>query len=114
MPTLETPEELADALADLCGIYNQGMRLVGLTPEESRNVEHWGLCRDHADDCWCRACWRGRMERRIRSAVLHEQLLQRAYEADHGSLEQLLMQHRRCTHGSERGEEDVSSPLSAI
>ena len=71
MPYLETPEELAEALADACGIYNAGIHFVGMTPEESRQQEDW--LDDHAEDCQCRMCWTGRMARRIRKAVHHEQ-----------------------------------------
>ena len=60
MPYLETVEELAEALADACGIYNQGLVLLE-PPEEG-----------HAESCRCRACWCGRMERRIRGAVDNE------------------------------------------
>jgi hypothetical protein len=59
MPYLETVEELAEALADTLGIYNQGLKLL---PDEQ----------GHADDCVCRMCWAGRMEQRIRDAVANE------------------------------------------
>lgn len=62
MPYLETVEELAEALADACGVYNQ--RLILLPHEQG-----------HADECGCRMCWCGRIELRIRAAVAHEQRL---------------------------------------
>lgn len=68
MPYLETVEELAEHLADLLGIYNQGMRLVGVPDADVRQVEDTGLY-DHADVCQCRGCWCAAMERRIRGAV---------------------------------------------
>ena len=67
MPYLETVEELAEALADACGIYNQGLVLLE-PPEEG-----------HAESCQCRACWCGQLERRIRRAMGNEaRLRQRA------------------------------------
>jgi len=56
MPYLETPDELADHLADLLGIYGA-----------------------HGDQCTeqkpCRVCWVPGMTERIRSSVLNEQRL---------------------------------------
>lgn len=72
MPYLEDVTELAEHLADLCGVYSQGILFVGLTPEESRQQEDWIV--DHADACQCRMCWCGQIERRIRAAVAHEQV----------------------------------------
>ena len=71
MPYRETVSELAEALADMLGIYNHGIRFVGLTPVESRAQADW--IADHADDCTCRMCWCGQMEQRIREAVTNEQ-----------------------------------------
>ena len=71
MPYLETVGELAEALADRLGIYNHGIHFVGMTAAQSRQQADWIY--DHADDCECRACWCGRMERRIRAAVAHEE-----------------------------------------
>ena len=71
MPYSETVEELAEALADWLGIYNRGIHFVGMTPAESRQQtdQLW----DHADDCQCRMCWCGAMERRIRASVRVEE-----------------------------------------
>lgn len=63
MPYIETVEELAESLADLCGIYRQGLHL--------ENPEDEGS--NHTDACRCRQCWCGRIERRIRAAVAVEQ-----------------------------------------
>ena len=73
MPYLETVGELAEGLADLCGIYSQGLHFIGMTREESRAQTEW--IADHADDCTCRACWTEAMARRIRAAVANEQRL---------------------------------------
>ena len=58
MPYLETPGELADAIADLVGYYGPG-------PEIG----------DHPDECDCRMCWVGAMEDRIRESVKNEDRL---------------------------------------
>ena len=73
MPYLETVEELAEALADMLGIYNQGLRLVGVA--DAKNVEDPGTY-DHADTCACRMCWTGALAVRIRAAVTHDHLLE--------------------------------------
>lgn len=75
MPMLETVDELAEALADMVGIYNQGLRFVGMTVAESRACLDWN--EDHAEDCQCRMCWCGAMAARIRQAVAHEERLAR-------------------------------------
>lgn len=74
MPYCETTEELAEVLADMLGIYNQGIHFAGMTLEASRAETDW--LADHADDCQCRMCFCGAMERRIRAAVAHEQAVQ--------------------------------------
>jgi hypothetical protein len=77
MPYLETVPELAEALADMLGIYGQHLRFVGMTVAESRQLRASGDAsgfESHADDCGCRQCWTGAMERRIRQAVAHEHL----------------------------------------
>ena len=71
MPSIETIQELAEALADMLGIYNQGMRLVGVPDADVCTIEDTGLY-DHADECQCRMCWCGQMERRICAAAAHE------------------------------------------
>ena len=78
MPYIETVEELAEALADMLGIYNQGLQLVGIA--DAKNVEDPGTY-DHADTCACRMCWTGKMETRIRAAVAHEHLLKEVWHA---------------------------------
>jgi hypothetical protein len=79
MPYLETVEELAEALADLLGIYNQGLQFVGMTVKETRayndSRSHGDCDGDHAHTCQCRMCWIAAMERRIRAVVAHEQIL---------------------------------------
>lgn len=76
MPYIETVEELAEALADLCGIYRSGIHFVGYTPEASRSMAGIGdMEYDHAPSCQCRQCWAGHMEQRIRNAVANEQRL---------------------------------------
>ena len=73
MPYVETVEELAEALADRLGIYNNGIRFVGHNTAQSRQMYAEGcITVDHADDCQCRMCWCGRMEKRIRDAVANE------------------------------------------
>lgn len=76
MPYLETVEELAEALANLLGVYNQGMRLEGdIPPSEVRHLLDTQLYH-HSTDCECRGCWCAAMENRIRAAVAHEKRLQ--------------------------------------
>mgnify|MGYP001566689063 CR=1 FL=1 len=72
MPYVETVEELAERIAEMLGIYNQGRKFVGMTPVESRAQTDWSA--DHAEDCQCRTCWCGAMERRIRGAVAHDNI----------------------------------------
>ena len=56
MPYIESVEELAEAIADMVGVYGGG-------PENGS---------DHAYDCKCRICFTDGMERRIRQAVENE------------------------------------------
>ena len=58
MVELETVEELADAIADMVGVYGCG-------PEHG----------DHEDDCNCRMCLVIDMTDRIRQAVENEEIL---------------------------------------
>ena len=51
MPYIETPSDLAEKIADLCGVFGAG-------PDD-----------DHADDCPCRICFVVGMEYRIRESV---------------------------------------------
>ena len=46
---VETAEMVAESIADMFGLSNQGIRFVGLSPEESRAQKDSGL-RDHAAD----------------------------------------------------------------
>ena len=71
MPYIESVEELAEALADMLGIYNQCMQLVGVPDAEVRHIVDTQLY-DHTDDCGCRGCWCARMQRRIRSAAAYD------------------------------------------
>ena len=80
MPYRENVSELAEALADMLGIYNHGIRFVGLTPAESRAETDWSV--DHAEDCACRACWSGQMEQRIREAVANERRESEVHHAE--------------------------------
>jgi hypothetical protein len=59
MPYMETPEELAEAIADMCGVY-------GVPPYDREG---------HSADCNCRMCFYGRMENRIREAVKNEKMI---------------------------------------
>ena len=76
MPYIETVCELAEALADMIGVYNQHIHFVGMTRQESREQTDW--IADHANDCGCRACWMAAMERRIRAAVANKERLESA------------------------------------
>lgn len=67
MPYLETPEELADHLADLLGIYQD--------PRCNLDEDQ------HAERCNCRAWWVPRMADRIRCAAGNEVLLRAAAPA---------------------------------
>ena len=53
MPYVETVNELADAIADLCGVY-------GVKPVDGTD--------NHSFDCQCRICFVSDMARRIREA----------------------------------------------
>jgi len=64
MPNLETPDELAEQVADWCMVYGGG-------PENGS---------DHPENCKCRMCFTGMVARRIREAVRNEQVLARAEE----------------------------------
>jgi len=59
MPILETPNELAEQIADWCGVYGGG-------PENGS---------DHPEKCKCRMCFCGMVEHRIRESVKNEHLL---------------------------------------
>lgn len=58
MVELETADELADAIADMLGLYCVGS-------------EH----ENHSDECNCRNCFVINMADRIRNAVKNEKLL---------------------------------------
>lgn len=60
---METPRELAEAIADLVGVYGGG-------PEEG----------DHPSDCKCRMCFVSEMEERIRGIYFGDEEL-------HGKME---------------------------
>ena len=53
-PYLETPEELAEQIADWAGVYGAG-------PDG-----------DHPADCKCRLCFVGMVEQRIRASLANE------------------------------------------
>ena len=63
MPYIETPEELADHLADLLGIYE----------DPKHPVSPAG---DHMDGCKCRMCWVSVVADRMRRAVKNEAILE--------------------------------------
>jgi hypothetical protein len=77
MPYCETVPELAEAIADMLGIYQQGLQREGLTILETKALVdatgEWDF--DHADTCACRQCWCAWMEDRIRKAVSFDALL---------------------------------------
>lgn len=52
MPYIETPEDLAEHIANMCGVY--------------------GVAMDHPTDCRCRICLVHEMVDRIRASVLNE------------------------------------------
>ncbi len=64
MPYLETPEELADAIADLCGVYG------GCTYPDVDTTGNQD-CRN----CKCRGGFVADMTERIRAAVRNERQL---------------------------------------
>lgn len=64
MPYLETPEELADKLADLAGVYGAH------DEERCSGGEDLRYC--------CRICWVSVVQDRIREAVANEAKLARA------------------------------------
>ena len=59
-PYIETVEELAEQVADWCGVYGGG-------PENGA---------DHPADCKCRICFTGMVERRIRASVENDKRLE--------------------------------------
>lgn len=58
MPQLETPDELAEQIADWCGVYGSG-------PDG-----------DHPKDCKCRNCFTFEVEQRIRQSVNNEKIIE--------------------------------------
>lgn len=62
MPVIETPDELAEQIADWCGVYG-----VFTGNEGTEN---------HPNDCKCRMCFVGMVENRIRQSVTNEHILQ--------------------------------------
>lgn len=71
MPYLETPEELAEDLADQVGVYGTGTETGG-----------------HPEGCPCRICWVMGIVQRMRQAVAWEQRL--AQVEAHAALDQYL------------------------
>ena len=69
MPNLETPDELAEVLADWLGIYRDSRcdNLELATKDETGDT--------HIDRCDCRVWWTYRMTLRIRKSVANEVLL---------------------------------------
>ena len=61
MPHRETPDELAEHLATLLGVY--------------------GAAEDHKDDCECRVCFVSDMTARIRESVKNEALFNQLDQA---------------------------------
>lgn len=59
MILLETPQELAECIVDMCGIY-------GIGPEVG----------NHDDTCRCRTCVIISLTERIRQSVMNEQIEQ--------------------------------------
>ena len=57
MPHLETTPELAERIADLCGVYGAGP------------------CGDHPEDCRCRMCFVDAMLASIHNAVRNDRVL---------------------------------------
>ena len=65
MPNLETLPELAEAIADMAGVY--GGRLDS---------------GDHPYGCRCRSCFVEDMTERIRKACANEAMIEREWKAD--------------------------------
>jgi len=57
MPMKETPDELAESVADMAGVYGAATAPPG----------------GHDDDCGCRLCFTVEMARRIRESVANEE-----------------------------------------
>lgn len=66
MPYLETPEELADNIADLLGIY-ESPPMVG------------NLDTDHPQDCKCRICFVTEMTDRIIDSVKNKHVVSKKH-----------------------------------
>ncbi len=73
MPYLQTPDEMADELADLFGIYGSHDERCGYWTHESTAAPI--DLKAFIDAKPCRMCWNGIMENRIRATVKNEQRL---------------------------------------
>ncbi len=69
MPYLETPGELAEALADAADIYSDP------TCPAVQSFDS-DVCLEHAPRCNCRINWVARVEQRIRDSVKNERALE--------------------------------------
>lgn len=89
MPYCETPEELAEALADQLGVY-------GPIPDS-----------DHPDGCGCRICFISGLADRIRSAVRSE------YQSEIRRLKSIVMLQHRSVQALLKEKERLGQALSA-
>lgn len=76
MPYIETPDELADHIADL--IYPSGIYHDTRCPDQVGEQDGY-LDTQHIPDCNCRVYWVPRMAERIRQAVNNENLVDHAH-----------------------------------
>jgi len=70
MPYIETVNELAEAIANMIGIYGTNKCACGCGDDEQD---------DHADKCSCRSCFVGGIEQRIRQAVGNDEKLRKMW-----------------------------------
>lgn len=63
MPYIETPDELAEWMADYKGVYEDSQG----SPDEATG--------DHREDCECRMCFVDALTSRIRASVKNEEAI---------------------------------------
>jgi len=72
MPNIETSTELADAIADMVGVYGSYY-----TNCQEKDQETYGCNCDHEDDCKCRSCFVISMASRIRTSVSNDEKMRK-------------------------------------
>ena len=78
MPYIETPDELAEKIADYANVYSRNGCECGCAAEGGG---------DHDESCICRLCFVGDIEKRIRQSARNEKILM-LVALDRGSKEE--------------------------